>query len=699
MARVLVAALVLAGCGEAVLTCRLDSDCPSSEVCQSSECQPLDGSDGGEDAGPPVIVMPTMTVDAGLSCRPRRCEEAGATCGTILDGCGGQLSCGSCRAPETCGARNANRCGCVPKTCVTLGATCGRNLPDGCGGTISCGNQPDCGGAPFTCDPQTLSCRCVPKTCASLGASCGTVSDGCGGQLSCGTCTGPQDECDPTTRRCECRPKTCASLGASCGTNVPDGCGGVIPSCGSCSPLQTCGARLACVCASTVDAPDDAFQDTNCDGLDGDAMQAIFVSPQGRDLNSGSLSDPVASLTRALALATASGKRQVFLASGRYVSPPSWPASISVYGGYDVLWKRSSNPAARAVLQVEAKGLLLSGARSPVVFERVVIESADGSSGQASQALRLVDDANFVTLRFVTLRAGHGGNGVDGAAGKSGAPGAAGFPGESAQPRLSSSIPAGGVGALSAGTGSGGRGGQGGAASLVDGARGSGVDGGFGGTAACGFAGNGQRGGAGTTPARGFDGFSAGGVGVVDATGRWLAPAPATAGGSGHEGSGGSGGGGGGKLICLVAHEAGGGGGGGGAGGTAGFGGAAGTSGGASIALVLSASTPSMTSVSLETGNGGLAGRGGLGGAGGPGGAGGAGGNGVTTSDAFGQTIRSGLGGWGGRGGDGSAGGRGGDGAPGPSVGVWCTGGAQLGGGASWSLGASGGLRAQTHGC
>jgi hypothetical protein len=33
---------------------------------------------------------------------------------------------------------------------------------------------------------------CTPATCASLGDNCGSPSNGCGGTLSCGTCTSPQ---------------------------------------------------------------------------------------------------------------------------------------------------------------------------------------------------------------------------------------------------------------------------------------------------------------------------------------------------------------------------------------------------------------------------------------------------------------------------------------------------------------------------
>ncbi len=36
---------------------------------------------------------------------------------------------------------------------------------------------------------------CTPITCASVGANCGSVSDGCGGTLQCGTCDGPY-ECE-----------------------------------------------------------------------------------------------------------------------------------------------------------------------------------------------------------------------------------------------------------------------------------------------------------------------------------------------------------------------------------------------------------------------------------------------------------------------------------------------------------------------
>jgi hypothetical protein len=51
----------------------------------------------------------TLTASA---CTPTTCAAEGKNCGTISDGCGGQLSCGTCTAPATCGGGGvANVCG------------------------------------------------------------------------------------------------------------------------------------------------------------------------------------------------------------------------------------------------------------------------------------------------------------------------------------------------------------------------------------------------------------------------------------------------------------------------------------------------------------------------------------------------------------------------------------------------------------
>jgi hypothetical protein len=66
---------------------------------------------------------------------------------------------------------------CVPSLPTCPSGVCGTTLSNGCGGFISC-----------------PPCMCVPHP--SCGTSvCGTVSDGCGGSVSCGTCADPSTVC------------------------------------------------------------------------------------------------------------------------------------------------------------------------------------------------------------------------------------------------------------------------------------------------------------------------------------------------------------------------------------------------------------------------------------------------------------------------------------------------------------------------
>ena len=97
---------------------------------------------------------------------------------------------------------------------------------------------------------------CAPITCAALGKNCGSLSDGCGGTLNCGTCGGSQtcggggkaNVCGP------CLPTTCADQGKTCG-GIPDGCGSWL-NCGTCSGTQTCGgAGTANVCGTPPPFP------------------------------------------------------------------------------------------------------------------------------------------------------------------------------------------------------------------------------------------------------------------------------------------------------------------------------------------------------------------------------------------------------------------------------------------------------------
>src|SRR5580700_2185068 len=45
------------------------------------------------------------------SCVPKTCQSLGYTCGSNSDGCGNLISCGSCTAPDSCGVGGFSKCG------------------------------------------------------------------------------------------------------------------------------------------------------------------------------------------------------------------------------------------------------------------------------------------------------------------------------------------------------------------------------------------------------------------------------------------------------------------------------------------------------------------------------------------------------------------------------------------------------------
>jgi hypothetical protein len=98
---------------------------------------------------------------------------------------------------------------CVPATCSGADA-CNTSISDGCGGTLSCGA---CTGSGQSCF-QNKCCVHEPASvvCSAQGA-CGILSDGCGGTVDCGACPGPlkcpRGEGDCGGYCCRCRGTTC----------------------------------------------------------------------------------------------------------------------------------------------------------------------------------------------------------------------------------------------------------------------------------------------------------------------------------------------------------------------------------------------------------------------------------------------------------------------------------------------------------
>ncbi|MFN8662089.1 MAG: hypothetical protein U0075_09380 [Thermomicrobiales bacterium] len=154
------------------------------------------------------------------ACTPDTNPCGNRECGSVDNGCGVDVSCGECTAPEICNS-NTGQCGCTPDQDPCGGRECG-SVDDGCGQQVACGpNGGACSGSD-TCN-NAGQCVCTPDPNACAGRECGSVDDGCGTPVQCGTCTSPET-CDAGTGQCVCVPNPDACSGRECGS-VDNGCG------------------------------------------------------------------------------------------------------------------------------------------------------------------------------------------------------------------------------------------------------------------------------------------------------------------------------------------------------------------------------------------------------------------------------------------------------------------------------------------
>ncbi|MEN3281897.1 MAG: hypothetical protein V7607_3037, partial [Solirubrobacteraceae bacterium] len=312
-----------------------------------------------------------------------------------------------------------------------------------------------------------------------------------------------------------------------------------------------CAPHDASVHQGATDRPDLGFLDSNCDGVDGDAAKAAFVSTTGNDGNPGTMTRPLRTLAAAVAAADQRDK-DVYAAAGTYPEELRLASRVGVYGGYGALWKRSTSGVTRITGATTGAGdtesaLALNITAATTVQLVTLAPNAPTTLGAGSYGLRGVHSPGL-RLERVTVLAAPGAAGAPGANGRPGAGGGNGQDGSDTgggSPGAGGSSPVGHVGGHGGAqeTNSFGDRGEPGQAIAPDSWHRMGGPGGFGGLKGSGHT-AGDPGYAGDVGAFAGDGIGAGSGNATPGSGLWHGRdgSDAPDGTDGHGGGGGGGG-------------------------------------------------------------------------------------------------------------------------------------------------------------
>jgi len=667
-----------------------------SACASSSGDGEIDGGGGGGDASVGAdasgscnqasdCVDDGIFCNGGYDCLDHRCvASAVPTCGDgvacTMDIC--DTTADRCKnIPDNAACPSMFSCvpilGCQPGTRCEMDGECDDGIF--CNGTETCIANVCQSSAVRTCGDSNVCtmdiCNEAMKRCENPAIDYAMSTD----LMNCGMCGRVCMPAAHATARCNAgNPSTC---GIACDTGYVD-----------LDPVAP-GCECQINSAALPDRPDQLFQDSNCDGIDGDITRAIFVADIGNDTTgNGTMAAPYATLERGITAANlASPKKDVYVARGSYFPTGSllMRSGVSLYGKFDYdpsqpmrKWPRSASYT--TTIEGNETAVLATALSAETHLEAFTITSiTPGPAGESSYGVRVSGGTGDFFIRYNTLSIASGADGAAGTDGSDGNPGSDGIMGGNG-----TSNGSGGGGGGSGGNNSvcgrvGGMGGQGG----YNGGNGTRGDGGFGwdGVNYDVPSAPGRLGGGGSIC---YDEAGAGGPGIAGSPGgngshvsptvqigtvlsALYSPASGTSGTLGGHGNGGGGGGGGGggesSVVCNP--DRGGGGGGGGSGGCRGTQGTGGRGGGGSFAIFVVGGRATIDGNNIITRRGGRGGPGGRGGQGGGPGSGLGGGSGP--DDA-------GPGGGGAAGGRGGASGSGSGGPGGPSIGIFSAGGATI---------------------
>ncbi|MEA2390985.1 MAG: hypothetical protein QOK31_1094, partial [Solirubrobacteraceae bacterium] len=192
-------------------------------------------------------------------------------------------------------------------------------------------------------------------------------------------------------------------------------------------PPRDCNDHDAAIHPGVADKPDLQFVDSNCDGIDGDATHAAFVSPIGDDGSPGTRARPKRTFAAAIAAVPRGG--DVYATFGTYPETLFVHDGVGVYGGYDTSWRRSLANVTRLVGgfgSADSLGASASDVTAPTVLQLLTLApGAATGAGGSSYGLWGIRSGGL-RLERLTVQAGAGAVGGLGAAGTPGQPGGAG---------------------------------------------------------------------------------------------------------------------------------------------------------------------------------------------------------------------------------------------------------------------------------